>query len=280
MRHCPWKAVCACIFSLFILTSGGAKAGPTECHIYDGTIYQNKPAERPGMLDIHVVYQSDLWNPQLPDAPLPWRPRVEAAARTAEARNVPLVFDIERWPVDATVSDEQVALVIGKLLEIVQWARAAAPTVKLGYFTLAPMAASSWAVAPKGSEDNLAWRRANDRMRPLADAVDIIFPYVYTYKNNPAEWEGQALGNIREAHRYGKPVYVFIWPQYTERDKELGYTFIPSEFWRRQLAVACEQADGVVIWGGWDPKLRQRANWDDSAQWYRDVQVFLGLRSE
>lgn len=247
-----------------------------RCRIYDGTMYTNKPA-RPGVRDIHVAYESDLWDPRFRDAPMPWRSRVAAVARAAEARGIPLVLDIERWHVDANAADEEVVRAIDKLVEIIGWARAAAPNVELGYYSLAPMAASSWAVAPAGSKDNLAWRRVNDRVRRLAEAVDIIFPYLYTYQNNPEDWQAQAIGNIAEARRYGKPVYVFLWPQYTERNKELGYTFVPTEFWQRQLSVACQHADGVVIWGGWDPPNKRRASWDENARWWRDVRQFQGV---
>lgn len=260
---------------LMLLGMSALAADVGRCAIYDGTVYVGKPVDRKGLLDIHIVYEGDLWDPRLPKAPYPSRRRVEVAAKDAAARNVPLVLDIERWRVDNTATDEFVRQTIAKLVEIIGWARQAAPTVKLGYFSLAPMGATSWAMAPPGSRDHLDWRRTNDRMRPLAEAVDIIFPYAYTFKYNPEEWQAQAIGNIAEARRYGKPVYLFIWPQYTERNKELGYTFVPSEFWRRQLSVGCEHADGVVIWGGWDPKLKRRAPWDDTYRWYRDVQDFV-----
>lgn len=253
-------------------------ASAEQCRIYDGTTYADKPANRRGVLDIHIAYEGDLWDPRHRDAPMPWRAKVEAAARTAQARNVPLVLDIERWHVDSTASDEEVRGHVAKLKEIVGWARAAAPEIQLGFFSLAPMAASSWAQAAEGSKDLSDWRRINERLRPLAEVVDIIFPYSYTYLYNPDDWQAQAIGNVREARRYGKPVYLFIWPQYTERNKKLGYTFVPSEFWRRQLATACEHADAVVIWGGWDPKNRRRAAWDEDATWWRDVQMFKGIQ--
>lgn len=260
----------------WLICQGGAAAEGT-CSIYDGTLYTNKPASRPGMLDIQVAYESDLWDPAYKDAPMPVQSRVESVARAAEARSVPLVLDIERWKVDNTVSDADVVVRIDKLVEVVRWAREAAPNLRLGYFSLAPMAAMSWAAAPEGSADNLEWRRVNDRLRRLADAVDMIFPYVYTYKYNPDEWQTQAIGNIVEARRYGKPVYVFLWFQYSERNQELGYTFVPSEFWLRQLDTGCRHADGIVIWGGWDPKNNRRAVWDGTLQWWLDVQAFQGV---
>lgn len=241
------------------------------CRIYDGTLYSGKPAVREGVLDIHVAYEGDLWNPRLPDAPMPWRRRVELAAETAAARDVPLVLDIERWHVDERASDAEVESSVAKLVEIIGWARQAAPEVRMGYFSLAPMAAVAWALAPEGSSENLAWRRVNDRLRPLVEAVDIVFPHAYTYRNNPGEWQAYAISNIEEARRYGKSVYLFIWPQYTERNQELGYTYLPTEFWQRQLSVSCEHADGVVLWGGWDPVNNRRAIWDESAQWWQDV---------
>ena len=56
----------------------------------------------------------------------------------------------------------------------------------------------------------------NDQLRPLAGAVDILFPSLYTFYTDQGGWVRYAYAQIAEARRNanGKPVYVFYGQQY------------------------------------------------------------------
>src|SRR5690606_26877227 len=103
----------------------------------------------------------------------------------------------------------------------------------------------------------------------LAAAVDIIFPSLYTFYDQPEQWQRYAIGNVAEARQYGKPVYPFIWPQFHDSGAE-----IPSTFWRQQLETVYAEADGLVIWS----PARGRPTWNPSAPWWQATTDFLQSR--
>jgi hypothetical protein len=70
---------------------------------------------------------------------------------------------------------------------------------------------------------------------------------------------------------------VFLWPEFHE-SSEFKYTFVSGETWGHQLKVACEIADGVVIWGGWDLQKKRAREWDDHASWWKVTLELQGIR--
>jgi hypothetical protein len=108
--------------------------------------------------------------------------------------------------------------------------------------------------------------------------VDAIYPSLYTFYPDQDGWLKYALANISEARRYGKPVYVFLWPQYHESDPAVAWRFIPADYWRLELETAKQYADGIVIWGGWQysgKRLNWLLEWDDTAPWWIETQDFM-----
>jgi hypothetical protein len=72
-----------------------------------------------------------------------------------------------------------------------------------------------------------------------------------------------------EARRYGKPVYPFLWPTYHNSNKKLTGQLVPGDYWRMELELVHQYADGVVLWGGYKEK------WDENAAWWRETQAWL-----
>jgi len=113
-----------------------------------------------------------------------------------------------------------------------------------------------------------AWRVRNLEMAQLADVADIIFPSLYTFYDNHAEWAVYARANIAEARKYGKPVIPFLWFEY-HTSTDLGGQLIDGDYWAKQLLVCRQEADGLVIWGGY---LR---SFDPKAPWWIETVKFL-----
>jgi hypothetical protein len=147
------------------------------------------------------------------------------------------------------------------------------PDLNLGYFAHLPMPAYGWALKASDSRLYKNWRAENERCSDLAPLVDAIYPQVYTYFPDREAWVRYAVANLHEAHRYGKPVYAFLWPQYTEANKELGLQFIAADYWRLQLETVRKYADGIVIWGGWGGD--GPAAWDENAAWWQVTRGFM-----
>ena len=86
-------------------------------------------------------------------------------------------------------------------------------------------------------------------------------------------WEEQGLyAQIQEARRLsrGKPVYIFLWPQYHTSNQKLANTFLPGDYWRLELETAQKYADGAVIWC-----CSNSQSWEDNAAWWLATRSFL-----
>lgn len=234
---------------------------------------------RYGIEPVEIVYEGQLWKQGTPLDSYPERARVLEAAERAHRQERILVLDIERWPVEAGVEDDLVTERIERLRTVAGWVREEYPQLQVSYFGLMPSAAVSWALAPADSTAGIAWRRANARLEPLAASVDLIFPSLYTYDADQDRWTRAAIANIEQARRYGKPVFAFIWYKYSERNQDLSYQYVGDEFWRRQLETVCNYADGVVLWGGWDPENKRPQAWDEDESWWAVTRRFIEDRS-
>lgn len=195
-------------------------------------------------------------------------------ARALARRETRLVMiDIEHWRVQG--ESEEAAAGRAKLIELAQWIHDESPGLRLGYYGVPPLRDYWRAVTGAGSAKYQEWQAENDLLRELAREVDVLFPSLYTFYDDPRGWKVYAKANLSEARRYGKTVYAFLWPQYHNSNKTLGMQFVPGDVWREQLETCYEWADGVVIWaGGGGPDGKMKA-WDEDAPWWRETVNFM-----
>jgi hypothetical protein len=176
-------------------------------------------------------------------------------------------LDVEHWPV-FNVPDQVIDENISKFIEMADVVRQAAPNLKFGYYAVMPVNAY-WPIAGGRVDELNAWRRSNQRTQEIARHVDVIFPSLYTFYMDSAGWELVARETLKEAKAYGKPVYAFLWPEFHDSNKQLRGQNLPREFWRKQLEFCRLNADGIVIWGGWQRR------WDENAGWWQETKLFL-----
>lgn len=126
------------------------------------------------------------------------------------------------------------------------------------------------------------WLGNNEKIRPLAAEVDVVFPSLYTFKTDQAGWLEYARTNIAEARQYGKPVIALLWPQYHNTEPKIGSTYIPESFWKLQLETLHKLTDGAIIWGsrasashssGWD-------KWNSNAAWWKATKAFADQKTK
>jgi hypothetical protein len=165
-----------------------------------------------------------------------------------------------------------------KYLSVLWWFKDRAPTIPAGYYSFPPISDHTRSIQDPSSSQYLVWQTKNDRIRTLADEVDIFFPSLYTYGTDRDAWVKSAIAIIKEAQRYpgNKPVYVFLWPQYHDSNSTIGLQFLPADYWKRQLETAKQYADGIVIWGGWD--LANNSGpmpWGENAPWWDVTKKFM-----
>jgi hypothetical protein len=180
------------------------------------------------------------------------------------------VIDIEEWPLvgdPATVAES-----VKKYQTVIGWFKTSAPDSRVGLYGVLPIPDYWKAVQGKGSAGYAAWQKQNDSLASIAPSVDVLFPSLYTFYEDRNGWQKYAIAQIQEARKSaaGKPVFVFLWPQYHVSNKKLANTFLPGDYWRMELETARKYADGLVIWC-----CSNKQTWDEKAPWWLETKGFL-----
>ncbi len=243
--------------------------------VFDATSYHGKPdLTKYGFSPVNMIYVSrfgEAWYKGPMKDQVPDERTVRRVAQSVSAKGGLTVIDIEHWSLrgdDLSVRDN-----VAKYLRVLSLFRQESPTMKLGYFGIVPVAAYGWSLKGSASHEYRQWQAENDRLRALGNAVDVVLPYTYTYYPDQQAWVRFAVENIKEAKRYNKPVYVFLWPQYTDTAKQNALQYIPAEYWKLQLETIRQHADGIIIWGGWGDG--RPAEWDENASWWKVTKEFM-----
>ena len=228
-----------------------------------------------GLRKVVVAYENSLW----PSGADKSQPNTTYIANTyipkIKSSNPDVVIiDIEAWKLTTTSTSAERSAFIAKFKKVISVFRSKMPNTRIGIYLWVPE--RNW-LAPCGDPAKRAsrtasWRNRNLRLQPLADAVDIIVPSLYTFYGDSASvacWPNYAKANIAQARIYGKPVWAFLWMKYhTTRN------WIPATFWRKQLETVYSLADGVVLWSkaGDD-------RWSSTAPWWLQTKDFLNDRN-
>ena len=264
-----------------VTAQGQSPPGLKPFLVFDGTLYSDKPdLSGYGLRPITIAYAGSFGSDWYKHADrLPDLQAVQAVARGAQQKGHVVVLDIEHWPLGG--SADLVHDSLEKYKTVLQWFHDAAPGFSVGYYGAPPIQDYWRATNEASSQEHRAWKSENDRVRSLASAVDVLFPSLYTFYPDQAGWKRYAIAQIEEARRYGngKPVYVFLWPQYHDSNPLIGNRFLPEDYWLLELETAKQYADGIVIWGGWGRDSRP-ARWDENAAWWTVTKKFMKNREQ
>jgi len=255
-------------------------AGDGWFKVFDATAFLNKPDLSGFGVETVYITSGEVYPGAWPnwDMSRPSETAVRSLARKVSAMGQMLVLDIEHWYIDIRTTPEEVVQTnLNRLIQIVDWAKDERPDLKLGFFAILPAEGFWVSRSGEGSAPYKAWQDANARLQVLADKVDFIAPALYTNREDREWWRINAEATIREAKRYGKPVYAFLWTDWNNRSSPLHNTPIPRDYWELELRTCRQYADGVIIWGGWkvppDGPI-SRMEWDPKAPWWLATQEF------
>jgi len=239
--------------------------------VFDGLLYMDKPDLTTfGLYPIKIIYHSELWREGQNDTNLPDPIRLKYALKPLKTATYSIaVIDIEHWLVtqpDGSFSKEN----FDKRLKVLESLRESSPNTQLGYYGI-PIEDYWRATNGRGKIEAPRWQAENNRMMPIVDAQDAVFPVLYTFYADREGWLKFAAAQLTEARRLakGKPVYVFLWPQYHGSNAILGYDYLQPDYWKMQLETAKKYADGIVIWGG------NEQTWDPDASWWQVTKEFM-----
>ncbi len=249
---------------------------PKPFVVFDGLLYADKPnLALVGIQPISITYAGQFGKDWFKTATrLPDKEVVQRVALESKAKAGYVVIDIEHWPL--TGDSAQVESSLSRYITVLQWIKEAVPELVTGYYGAPPLRDYWRAIRPPLSKEWESLSTDNDRLRSLAGAVDVLFPSLYTFYADQGAWVRYAYGQIAQARRCanGKPVYVFLWPQYHDSNRTLSGTYLPVDYWRLELETARQYADGIVLWGGWG-KNNRPAQWDEEAGWWKVTKDFM-----
>jgi hypothetical protein len=218
-----------------------------------------------GLKDVTVVYANSLWPKKArrsePDISFIRSETIPKMRRTATDL---VVIDVEHWDLTRT-SPYLIERNIERYVALLDTFRTHMPGIRLGLYSMVPIR-NYWTPVRGKPADLAAWRSENERLKPIADATDVIFPSLYTFYDDRDGWLAYANANMAEARQYGRPIYPFLWPQYHRSVKP-----IDRDFWRLQLETVFKNADGMVIW----TPARGSRRWNPEAPWWQETVDFL-----
>jgi len=273
------KRLCSHIFLAIALAGHPAHSAPKEFPIFNATAFIDPEGAMPaaGLIKLPIVFEPQMdpdWAKASDRSGLPRESSVKRAVTLLTSGHKLACINLEVWPLASDSSPQDLNETLIKLRTVARWAHQASPDLMIGYYGILPVNSYWGAVRPESPEGK--WRElANKSLATLAEDIDIVYPSLYTFYDDPEQWQQYALAQIAQARKLGKPVYVFLWPQYHGSNKTLGLTEIPRDYWRKQLDVAYEHADGIVIWGGWDWKKNKPAWFKPEADWWRETLAFM-----
>lgn len=268
----------------FLTLLGGTALLPSACQkvesrpaqrassftIFDGLIYNSKP--NAGLTPIRVDGRG-FWKNN--DQSNPDREACQKTARAAAKEYSHFVINIEHWNVKlGDASEAEVRQNITKLVQVIEWMREAAPSLKYSIYSIPPIR-DYWTPVRRHPAGLKSWRSLNQFLKPIADASDFITPSLYTFYDDVPGWVTYASGNIEEAQQFGKPVYPFLWCRYHPSNRQRRNQFIDGNFWRTQLETVRDRgANGLVLWD-WAGHDNPRTNVLDTRQaWWQETVKF------
>ena len=247
--------------------------------LFESTAYLNQDEMyKVGFVPIEEIGTQFLWgvskdwNNDKSASKLPPKSQVCKVIRSIDRKHKWVILDIEHWSLSTKwVSEDVVNENVQKYVKVIQWARECGPNFKFGYYGQVPISDHQSVLNKSKIND---WVHQHSRLKPIIDVVDALFPSLYTSYENYNIWETLATEYIKIARELagGKPVYVYLWPQYHPGVKDKKYEFIDKTYWRRQLELSYKLADGIVLWGGWKDG---RMKWDDNAAWWVETKIFI-----
>ena len=184
-------------------------------------------------------------------------------------------LDIEPTGLDWRLSARSQARYLYQLKTAAEYVKKKAPKVLAGIYAYLPVR-DAW-IHTKGEEslEYKDWQMLNDLINEVAvKYCEYLTPSLYTYYEDRKLWVDSTICNLKEARRCakGRKVYPFLWPCYHPNSggQPRAWEFMEADFFKEQLELVRELADGVVIW------LHDKGPFDPNWGWWRVTKEVFG----
>lgn len=255
-----------CWFKLFFVMLLMASALPAFSFDY----YDEGKCSRPfylnnvGVKHVEILYEYNFWGGRQDRKIYPETEKIISALQRVATDLV--VIDIEIWDSGKDYSED----VFNNYLVLASDIRKIRKDIQFGFYGVLPKRGFYEAISELNTPKRKNWIDSNDARKPLAAAVDVLFPSLYTFYPDRARWITFAENQLKEAKRLAgnKKVIAFVWPRYHESNRILGGRYIGKEFFFAQLSFLQSHADGVIVWDKSD-------DCDLSERWRKDLYHYL-----
>lgn len=244
----------------------------TDFKVFDGTLYSDKPKlDNYGIESLKILYASSFWSKKQSREQIPDSKIIKALSQDVIAdKNIILCLDIEDWKLNG---DERSAS-LEKYKATINLFKHYLKDTSIGYYGVLPER-DYWASVKDNDKKKIRWKNTNNDLLDFSKNVDVVFPSLYTFYGDKEGWKKYAVEHLKEAKKYGKPVYAFLWPLYHESNFLNKHDYIGDEYWKMQLEIVKKYADGLVLWGGWDFENKRPMKWDENSAWWAVTKKFL-----
>lgn len=262
------------VFAFWLLSAISVPACAFDMMIHTG--YKNTPAfTELGFVKSEIIYEQEIFaHKEDRSNPLSKR-HYEKITNKLDETDGYAILDIEYWLKDwRRFNYKQKFNMVHRYADTLRETKKVNQNKKLGFFRVVP-AWAHWDIISSQEHFN-NWQRENELRQVIADSVDVLYPSLYTYHEEPEDWILWAKTIIAKARNManGKKVIPFIWPRFHQSSGPYrrGRKELPAHYWRAQLELVASIADGVVIWNG---ALGNKGNWDESERWWIETKAFM-----
>jgi hypothetical protein len=241
-------------------TTGCAPHRPFQVYaelFYDGNI----PVSWPKPI---ILYANDL----LTDGNIDYQKVTSAAQKSLAINQRLVIIDLEIW-IGPTWHPEELQSGIDKALGLIAALRQIVGDKKdLGWFGCPPVIEGYYPVlrgVRNGTITDIkqtVWWECCLRLRPVADALDVICIDSYAWFYQPNDWIGTNTLMLEAAKLYEKPILPFICPRYWmwasadaidyTYEPNIAFTYLSEDYWQTILTFFRSRVQGVIIYGGFN----------------------------
>lgn len=277
-------------FNLFLLTAlflcmfSDLKAQRRDFKIFDAIMIPDKPdLTKAGLSFINMIYQETVVNVNLnkPDEMQLSHEKIRFIKKGIQPE-YPICLDIESW----TLNQEFYKISVPKYVNALNIFHKEFPKSEIGYFGIFPHDSydlykiNSTTMKDDSRDWKSGWLSMNQKLIPIAKKSDFITVVAYTLNDNKEEWLYALKESVNQARKLApnKNIYIFLWPQYFNRNENYNEDFFHSSFWYYQLEKCYELADGIILW--MPPynirnKMRTELSWNEEDGWWIRTKEFI-----